>query len=72
MAVPGQNHRDAWFAPFYKKILHDCKYLFQTEKATPIIFPGVTPTCLHRAPCTRSMGAGHQVPLACRALCCPA
>lgn len=40
MIVPGENHRDPWFAPFYKGVLEQMKYLFQTENGTPIIFPG--------------------------------
>lgn len=41
MIVPGENHRDPWFAPFYKGVLEQMKYLFQTTEGTPIIFPGV-------------------------------
>jgi hypothetical protein len=40
MNVPGQNHRDPWFAPFFKDVLHDSKYVFQTEHGTPFIFTG--------------------------------
>lgn len=25
MNVPGQNHRDPFFAPFFKELLHDSK-----------------------------------------------
>lgn len=38
--VPGQNHRDPWFADFYKKCLHDLKLIFGTKDGTTIIFPG--------------------------------
>jgi hypothetical protein len=41
MNVPGQNHRDAWFAPFFKNVLQHTKFLFQTKSGTPFIFPGV-------------------------------
>eukprot|EP00200_Dunaliella_tertiolecta_P004805 CAMPEP_0202339556 /NCGR_PEP_ID=MMETSP1126-20121109/1365_1 /ASSEMBLY_ACC=CAM_ASM_000457 /TAXON_ID=3047 /ORGANISM="Dunaliella tertiolecta, Strain CCMP1320" /LENGTH=452 /DNA_ID=CAMNT_0048930119 /DNA_START=317 /DNA_END=1675 /DNA_ORIENTATION=+ len=39
MNVPGQNHRDPWFAEFYKEVLEDSKFVFQTKEATPFIFP---------------------------------
>ena len=29
MSVPGQNHRDPWFADFFLKCLDDAKWLFQ-------------------------------------------
>jgi hypothetical protein len=41
MNVPGQNHRDPWFAEVYKAALEDTKFVFQTKEATPFIFPGV-------------------------------
>lgn len=46
MTVPALNHRDPWFAAFYKKLLEDSKVIFNTDqvapssKITPIIFPG--------------------------------
>jgi alanine-glyoxylate transaminase/serine-glyoxylate transaminase/serine-pyruvate transaminase len=40
MIVPGQNHRDPWFAPFFKGVLEDTKYLFRTTSGTPFIFSG--------------------------------
>ena len=40
MIVPGENHRDPWFAPFFKDVLAQMKYLFQTQEGTPIIYPG--------------------------------
>lgn len=43
MQVPGQNHRDPWFAEFYKKCLHDLKLIFGTKEGTTIIFPGGRP-----------------------------
>lgn len=45
MIVPGENHRDAFFAPFFKDVLEHSKYLFQTKTGTPFIFPGTCP-CL--------------------------
>ena len=40
MMVPGQNHRDPWFAPFYKACIEDVKWMYQTTKGTAIIYPG--------------------------------
>ena len=40
MNVPGQNHRDPWFAELYKSILEDTKFVYQTKEGTPFIFPG--------------------------------
>lgn len=40
MNVPGQNHRDPWFASFFKDVLADSKYVFQTQAGTPFIFTG--------------------------------
>lgn len=40
MNVPGQNHRDPWFADFFKACLVDSKYIFKTTEATPFLFPG--------------------------------
>lgn len=40
MNVPGQNHRDPWFAELYKSVLEDTKFVFQTRDGTPFIFPG--------------------------------
>ena len=31
MNVPGQNHRDPWFADFYREVLEDSKFVFQTK-----------------------------------------
>jgi alanine-glyoxylate transaminase / serine-glyoxylate transaminase / serine-pyruvate transaminase len=45
MNVPGENHRDAFFAPFFKDVLEHTKYLFQTKTGTPFIFPGKAPPC---------------------------
>ncbi len=40
MAVPGQNHRDPWFAEFYKACMEDSKFIYNTKTATSFIFPG--------------------------------
>ncbi|KAL6776409.1 SGA1 [Auxenochlorella protothecoides x Auxenochlorella symbiontica] len=40
MSVQSQNHRDAWFAPFFKELLASVKPVFGTTAATPFIFPG--------------------------------
>ncbi|GFR46530.1 hypothetical protein Agub_g8118 [Astrephomene gubernaculifera] len=40
MNVPGQNHRDPWFAQFFKDCLEDSKLIYGTKEATPFIFPG--------------------------------
>jgi hypothetical protein len=40
MNVPGQNHRDPWFAELYKSVLEDTKFIYQTTEGTPFIFPG--------------------------------
>ena len=40
MDRPGSNHRDPWFAPFFAQVLEDSKYIFQTKKASTVIYPG--------------------------------
>jgi alanine-glyoxylate transaminase/serine-glyoxylate transaminase/serine-pyruvate transaminase len=40
MNVPGQNHRDPWFAAFYMKQLEDLKMIFGTKTGTTFIWPG--------------------------------
>ena len=40
MNVGGQNHRDPWFADFYKKSLEETKMIFNTKAGTPIFYPG--------------------------------
>ncbi|KAG2490049.1 hypothetical protein HYH03_011514 [Edaphochlamys debaryana] len=40
MHVPGQNHRDPWFAQFFKDCLEETKMIYGTTEATPFIFPG--------------------------------
>jgi hypothetical protein len=58
MNVPGQNHRDPWFAEIFKKVLADTKYIFRTEKGTPFIFPGAARTS--REPCFYRGGSHTQ------------
>eukprot|EP01025_Chloroclados_australasicus_P058866 TRINITY_DN7436_c0_g1_i9.p1 TRINITY_DN7436_c0_g1~~TRINITY_DN7436_c0_g1_i9.p1 ORF type:complete len:529 (+),score=51.14 TRINITY_DN7436_c0_g1_i9:151-1587(+) len=60
MVVPGENHRDAFFAPFFKNLLHETKYLFQTERGTPFIFPG-TGTGGWEAALTNTLSPGDKV-----------
>ena len=40
MMVPGQNHRDPWFSPFFSKILEDVRMIFGTSQAQTFIYPG--------------------------------
>ena len=40
MHVGGQNHRDPWFAEFYKTCLEESKFLYNTTAGTPIFYPG--------------------------------
>lgn len=42
MSVPGQNHRDPWFAEVFKKVLADSKLIYGTKEGTPFIFPGAS------------------------------
>lgn len=60
MQVPGQNHRDPWFAGFYKKCLEDVKWLYQSKKGTAIIFPG-TGTGGWEACLTNTLSPGDKV-----------
>eukprot|EP00878_Enallax_costatus_P044595 GHUV01053273.1.p1 GENE.GHUV01053273.1~~GHUV01053273.1.p1 ORF type:complete len:203 (-),score=38.19 GHUV01053273.1:199-807(-) len=60
MDVPGQNHRDPFFAPFFKSLLADTKYVFQTEKGTPFIFTG-TGTGGWEAALTNTLSPGDKV-----------
>ena len=57
MNVPGENHRDAFFAPFFKDVLSHCKYLFQTKSGTPFIFPGAA---LMQAPLISALAASQH------------
>lgn len=40
MNVGAQNHRDPFFAPLFKELLHSVKFLFGTQAGTPFIFSG--------------------------------
>lgn len=60
MHVPGENHRDPFFAPFYKELLEDSKFLFQTKEATPFIFSG-TGTGGWEAALTNTLSPGDKV-----------
>lgn len=60
MNVPGQNHRDPFFAPFFKSLLEDSKYIFRTQKATPFIFTG-TGTGGWEAALTNTLSPGDKV-----------
>lgn len=60
MHVPGQNHRDPWFAEFYKACLEDTKLIYGTEKGTPILWPG-TGTGGWEAALTNTLSPGDKV-----------
>jgi alanine-glyoxylate transaminase/serine-glyoxylate transaminase/serine-pyruvate transaminase len=60
MNVPGQNHRDPWFAELYKSVLEDTKFIYQTKEATPFIFPG-TGTGGWEAALTNTLSPGDKV-----------
>jgi len=60
MNVPGQNHRDPWFAELYKSVLEDTKFIYQTKEGTPFIFPG-TGTGGWEAALTNTLSPGDKV-----------
>ncbi len=60
MIVPGQNHRDPWFADVFKSVLHDTKYIFRTTAGTAFIFPG-TGTGGWEAALTNTLSPGDKV-----------
>ncbi|GAX81546.1 hypothetical protein CEUSTIGMA_g8974.t1 [Chlamydomonas eustigma] len=60
MNVPGQNHRDPWFAELYKSVLEDTKFIYQTTEGTPFIFPG-TGTGGWEAALTNTLSPGDKV-----------
>lgn len=60
MSVPGQNHRDPWFAELYKSVLEDTKFVYQTKAGTPFIFPG-TGTGGWEASLTNTLSPGDKV-----------
>lgn len=60
MNVPGQNHRDPWFAEFFKACLEESKMIYGTTTATPFIFPG-TGTGGWEAALTNTLSPGDKV-----------
>jgi alanine-glyoxylate transaminase/serine-glyoxylate transaminase/serine-pyruvate transaminase len=60
MHVPGQNHRDPWFADFFKACLEESKMIYGTANATPFIFPG-TGTGGWEAALTNTLSPGDKV-----------
>ncbi|KAH7615609.1 hypothetical protein Ndes2526B_g09646 [Nannochloris sp. 'desiccata'] len=60
MHVGGQNHRDAWFADFYKKSLEESKMIFNTTAGTPIFYPG-TGTGGWESALTNTLSPGDKV-----------
>lgn len=60
MMVPGQNHRDPWFASFFKDVLADTKYVFQTTSGTPFVFTG-TGTGGWESALTNTLSPGDKV-----------
>jgi alanine-glyoxylate transaminase/serine-glyoxylate transaminase/serine-pyruvate transaminase len=60
MHVGGQNHRDPWFAEFYKTCLEETKMIFGTSAGTPIFWPG-TGTGRWEAALTNTLSPGDKV-----------
>jgi alanine-glyoxylate transaminase/serine-glyoxylate transaminase/serine-pyruvate transaminase len=60
MNVPGQNHRDPWFAELFKSCLADTKVLFNTKTGTPFIYPG-TGTGGWEAALTNTLSPGDKI-----------
>lgn len=60
MNVPGQNHRDPWFAEFFKACLEESKMIYGSKNATPFIFPG-TGTLGWEAALTNTLSPGDKV-----------
>uniref|UniRef100_A0A0G4I6S1 alanine--glyoxylate transaminase n=1 Tax=Chromera velia CCMP2878 TaxID=1169474 RepID=A0A0G4I6S1_9ALVE len=56
----GHNHRDPWFAPFFKGLLEDTKWFFQSTAGHPFIFPG-TGTGGWEAALTNTLSPGDKV-----------
>ncbi len=65
MMVPGQNHRDPWFAPFYKACIEDVKWMYQATKGTAIIYPG-TGTGGWESCLTNTLSPGDKASLSCK------
>lgn len=60
MQVPGQNHRDPFFAPIFRTLLQDVKFLFGTTKATSFIF-SATGTGGWESALTNTLSPGDKV-----------
>lgn len=60
MNVPGQNHRDPWFAGVFKKVLEDTKLIFNTTEGTVFLWPG-TGTGGWEAALTNTLNPGDKV-----------
>lgn len=60
MNVPGQNHRDPWFAAWWKEILEDSKLVYGTTQGTPFIFSG-TGTGGWESALTNTLSPGDKV-----------
>lgn len=60
MNVGGQNHRDPWFAEFYKKCLEETKMIFGTTEGTTILWPG-TGTGGWEAALTNTLSPGDKI-----------
>lgn len=60
MNVPGQNHRDPWFAAVFKKVLEDTKLIFNTKEGTTFLWPG-TGTGGWEAALTNTLSPGDKV-----------
>ncbi|KAI8466678.1 MAG: pyridoxal phosphate-dependent transferase [Monoraphidium minutum] len=60
MSVPGQNHRDPWFAAWWKEILDESKIIYGTEHGTSFIFSG-TGTGGWESALTNTLSPGDKV-----------
>lgn len=60
MNVGGQNHRDPWFAEFYKSCIEESKLIFGTNEGTAILWPG-TGTGGWEAALTNTLSPGDKV-----------
>ncbi|GBG00276.1 hypothetical protein Rsub_13002 [Raphidocelis subcapitata] len=60
MNVPGQNHRDPWFAAWWKEILEETKILYGTTQGTPFVFSG-TGTGGWESALTNTLSPGDKV-----------
>jgi alanine-glyoxylate transaminase/serine-glyoxylate transaminase/serine-pyruvate transaminase len=60
MNVPGRNHRDPWFAEFFKSVLYDTRLIYGTTEGTPFLFPG-TGTGGWEAALTNTLSPGDKI-----------